>query len=172
MAVPANAETARHSRRAERTHPGLVGGPIYLDYNATTPVDPRIAEAALPYLTHHFGNPSSGHRYADQPRAALAAARAQVANLICAEPDNVVFTGSGTEADALAIQGAVLATDGRHMISQTTEHPAVLGACATLSRRHGIETTYLPVNAYGLVSRRSAGSARPADEPGVDHVRQ
>jgi cysteine desulfurase len=152
MAVPANAETARHSRRAERTHPGLVGGPIYLDYNATTPVDPRIAEAALPYLTHHFGNPSSGHRYADQPRAALAAARAQVANLICAEPDNVVFTGSGTEADALAIQGAVLATDGRHMISQTTEHPAVLGACATLSRRHGIETTYLPVNAYGLVN--------------------
>jgi pimeloyl-ACP methyl ester carboxylesterase len=82
----------------------------------------------------------------------LAAARAQVANLICAEPDNVVFTGSGTEADALAIQGAVLATDGRHMISQTTEHPAVLGACATLSRRHGIETTYLPVNAYGLVN--------------------
>jgi pimeloyl-ACP methyl ester carboxylesterase len=152
MAVPANAETARHSRRAERTHPGLVGGPIYLDYNATTPVDPRVAEAALPYLTHHFGNPSSGHRYADQPRAALAAARTQVANLICAEPDNVVFTGSGTEADALAIQGAVHAADGRHMISQTTEHPAVLGACATLSRRHGIETTYLPVNAYGLVN--------------------
>jgi cysteine desulfurase len=151
MAVPANAETARHSRRAERTHPGLVGGPIYLDYNATTPVDPRVAEAALPYLTHHFGNPSSGHRYADEPRAALAAARAQVANLICAEPDSIVFTGSGSEADALAIQGGVLATNGRHVITQTTEHPAVLGACATLKRRHSVETTYLPVDATGRV---------------------
>jgi cysteine desulfurase len=95
-------------------HPALMGGPIYLDYNATTPVDPRVAEAALPYLTQHFGNPSSGHRYAVEPRAALAAARAQVANLISAEPDSIVFTGSGSEADALGIQGAVLATDGRH----------------------------------------------------------
>ena len=75
MAVPANAETARHSGRAKRIHPGLVGGPIYLDYNATTPVDPRVAETALPHLTHHFGNPSSAHRYADEPRTALVAAR-------------------------------------------------------------------------------------------------
>jgi cysteine desulfurase len=99
--------------------------PIYLDYNAT--VDPRVAEAALPYLTHHFGNPSSGHR---RSRAA------EVANLIGAEPDRIVFTGSGSEADALAIQGGVLAADGKYVISQVTEHPAVLGACQTLRRRH------------------------------------
>jgi cysteine desulfurase len=97
MAVPAKAETARLTGRPMEIHPGLVTEPIYLDYNATTPVDPRVAEAELPCLTHHFGNPSSGHRYADEPRAALAAARAQVANLIGAEPDNVVFTGSGTK---------------------------------------------------------------------------
>jgi cysteine desulfurase len=150
VAVPARAEATRPSGRAEKIHPGLVGGPIYLDYNATTPVDPRVAEAALPYITCHFGNPSSAHRCADEPRTALAAARAQVANLIGAEPDNIIFTGSGTETDALAIQGAMLATDGRHVITQITEHPAVLGACATLSRRHGIETTY-PINACGLV---------------------
>jgi cysteine desulfurase len=151
MAAPANAEAARHTGRAMEIHPGLVGRPIYLDYNATTPVDPRVAEATLPYLTRHFGNPSSGHRYADEPRTALAAARAQVANLIGAEPDNIVFTASGSEADALAIQGGVLAVDGRHEVTQTTEHPAVLGACATLKRRHGVETTYLPVDATGRV---------------------
>jgi hypothetical protein len=82
-------------------HRALAAGPIYLDYNAT--VDPRVAEAALPYLTHHFGNPSSGHR---RSRAA------EVANLIGAVPDRIVFTGSGSEADALAIQGGVLATAG------------------------------------------------------------
>jgi cysteine desulfurase len=152
MPAPAKAETARPSGRAREIHPSLVGRPIYLDYDATTPVDPRVAEAALPYITRHFGNPSSGHHYADEPRTALAAARAQVADLIGAEPDNIIFTASGSEADALAIQGAVLATDGRHVITQTTEHPAVLGACATLKRQHGIETTYLPVDATGLVS--------------------
>jgi cysteine desulfurase len=133
-------------------HPALVDGPIYLDYNATTPVDPRVVQAALPYLTQHFGNPSSGHRYADEPRAALAAARVQVADLIGAEPDSIVFTGSGSEADALAILGVVLAAGGGHVITQATEHPAVLGACETLRRRHGIETTYLPVDADGRVT--------------------
>jgi cysteine desulfurase len=81
----------------------------------------------------------------------LAAARAEIANLIGAEPDNIVFTANGSEADALAIQGGVLAVDGGHVITQTTEHPAVLGACATLRRRHGVETTYLLVDASGRV---------------------
>ena len=134
------------------SHPALVDGPIYLDYNATTPVDPRVVEAALPYLTDYFGNPSSGHRYSAEPRAALAEARAEVAHLIGAQPDSVIITGSGSEADALAIQGSVLASDSTHMISQVTEHPAVLGACETLSRQHGIKTTYLPVDAYGRVA--------------------
>jgi hypothetical protein len=88
-------------------HPGLADGPIYLDYNATTPVDPRVAEAALPYLTTHFGNPSSGHADAEQPRRALAEARQQLADLIGAQPAEMVFTAGGSEADNLAIRGAV-----------------------------------------------------------------
>ena len=88
---------------------GLQDGPIYLDYNATTPVDPRVIEAMLPYLTTHFGNPSSSHHYAERPRRALATAQEQVARLIGAAPDEIVFTGSGYEADTLAIHGTVMA---------------------------------------------------------------
>ena len=91
------------------TPAGLRDGPIYLDYNATTPADPRVVEAMLPYLTTHFGNPSSGHRHAGQPRRALATARQQVARLIGAAADEIVFTGSGSEADTLAIHGTVMA---------------------------------------------------------------
>jgi selenocysteine lyase/cysteine desulfurase len=79
-------------------HPGLAGGPIYLDYNATTPVDPRAAEAALPYLATHFGNPSSAHNYAAQPQRAVAGAREAVAALIGAAPGEIVFTAGGSEA--------------------------------------------------------------------------
>jgi cysteine desulfurase len=80
-------------------HPSLEGGPVYLDYNATTPVDPRVTAAMLPYFDRWFGNPSSGHSYADRPRRALAEARAQIAALIGARPHEIVFTGSGSEAD-------------------------------------------------------------------------
>lgn len=135
--------------------------PIYLDYNATTPVDPRVADAMRPYLAEHFGNPSSSHPYGDAPRAALARARAQVAGLLGADPGEIVFTGSGSEADTLAIRGTVLAalTDdpGRwaqwppHVVTQVTEHPAVLRACEALQRLHGVDVTYLPVDSDGLV---------------------
>jgi cysteine desulfurase len=74
-------------------HPGLADGPIYLDYNATTPIDPRVVEAALPYLTHHFGNPSNSHSYAARPRAAIAEARGQVADLLAASAAEITFTG-------------------------------------------------------------------------------
>jgi len=86
-------------------HPGLTDGPIYLDYNATTPVDPHVVEAALPYLTRHFGNPSSSHAYATQPRTAVAEARRQVARLLRASDTEIVFTGGGSEADTLGIRG-------------------------------------------------------------------
>lgn len=134
-------------------HPGLADGPIYLDYNATTPVDPRVTEAMLPYLTHHFGNPSSGHSYADRPRQALANARAQLADLIGAQAGDIVFTGGGTEADTLAIRGAILAQDAQpvHVITQVTEHPAVLETCRTLHRLHNVQVTYLPVDRDGRV---------------------
>ena len=95
--------------RASVIHPGLAPDLVYLDYNATTPVDPRVVEAMLPYLTTHFGNPSSAHAYAAAPRRTLDAARTLVAELIGAEPAELVFTGSGSEADALAIRGAALA---------------------------------------------------------------
>jgi cysteine desulfurase len=147
------------------SHPGLAGGPIYLDYNATTPVDPRVAEAMEPYLTRWFGNPSSGHPYADRPRRALAEARAQVAALIGARPKEVVFTGSGSEADQLAIRGAVLAC-GRsrpHVITQVTEHPAVLQTCEALERLHGVRVTYLPVTAEGLVEPTVLAAAVDAE---------
>ncbi|MGQ4383530.1 aminotransferase class V-fold PLP-dependent enzyme [Streptomyces sp. SAS_270] len=90
-------------------HPGLADGPVYLDYNATAPVDPRVAAAMAPLLTDFFGNPSSSHPYSAEPKTALAAARAQVADLIGARPDEMVFTASGPEADQLALRGAVLA---------------------------------------------------------------
>ncbi|GAA3152967.1 cysteine desulfurase [Kribbella aluminosa] len=135
------------------THPALADGPIYLDYNATTPVDPRVTEAMTPYLTTFFGNPSSSHAYGADPQAALAAARAQVAALIGARPSEVVFTGSGSEANLLALRGVVLAS-GRprpHVITQATEHPAILETCRALQRLHGVRVTVLPVDADGLV---------------------
>lgn len=135
-------------------HPGLADGPVYLDYNGTTPVDPRVAEAMRPHLTDFFGNPSSSHPYADAPRRALAEARAQVAGLIGAPPGEVVFTSSGSEADLLALRGAVLAS-GRprpHVITQATEHPAVLETCRALERLHGARITVLPVDSDGLLS--------------------
>lgn len=134
-------------------HPGLAGAPMYLDYNATTPVDPAVVAAARPYLDVHFGNPSSAHRYAAGPAAALATARARVAALIGADPAGIVFTGSGSEADNLALRGIALAAPEhrRQVITQATEHPAVLATCRALHRLHGIEVTVLPVDGHGLV---------------------
>ncbi|MDQ0939328.1 cysteine desulfurase family protein [Streptomyces sp. V1I1] len=141
-------------------HTGLQDGPVYLDYNATTPIDPRVAEAMRPYLADWFGNPSSAHAYAAQPKAALARARTQVATLIGAD-EEIVFTGSGSEADNLAIRGAVLAakSDRPHVITQVTEHPAVLETCRALERLHGTEVTYLPVDGDGLVDPAALAAA-------------
>ena len=145
-------------------HPGLQGGPIYLDYNATTPVDPRVVKAALPYLTSQFGNPSSIHQYAGQERGALAGAREALASLIGAQPADVVFTGGGSEADNLAIRGTVLAAGARaHVITQATEHPAVLETCAALARLHGTRISYLPVGSDGRVEPRSLAAAIAPD---------
>jgi cysteine desulfurase len=143
----------------------LAGGPVYLDYNATTPVDPRVAEAMAPYLSVFFGNPSSSHPYAEVPRRALAAARAQVAGLIGAGPGEIVFTGSGSEADLLALRGAVLAS-GRphpHVITQAAEHPAVLETCRSLERLHGARVTVLQVDGEGLVEPAALAAALTGD---------
>jgi cysteine desulfurase len=142
-------------------HPGLTGGPIYLDYNATTPVDPAVMDAALPYLRAYFGNPSSTHAYAERPRQALAAARRQLAELLGCAPGEVIFTGSGSEADTLAIHGVALARRGRgdHVITQATEHPAVLQACRALADRHGFQVTVLPVDHHGRVDPAAVEAA-------------
>jgi cysteine desulfurase len=133
---------------------GLAQGPIYLDYNATTPIDPAVIEAMLPFLAGGFGNPSSDHHYGTAPRAAVRRAREQVAALIGASAGDVVFTGSGSEADNLALRGVVPAsgTDRPHVITQRTEHPAILRTCQALQRRHDAEVTYLPVNSDGVVN--------------------
>jgi cysteine desulfurase len=143
------------------THPGLADRPIYLDYNATTPIDPRTAAAAMPFLASHFGNPSSAHDYAVTPAKALQAAREQVAALVGGDPGGIVFTGSGSEANNLAIRGTVLANDtrGPHVITQRTEHPAVLASCRALERLHGVAVTYLPVDGYGLVDPDALAAA-------------
>ncbi|MFF8942301.1 cysteine desulfurase family protein [Streptomyces sp. NPDC014864] len=146
-------------------HPGLAGGPVYLDYNATTPVDPRVAQAMAPYLTDFFGNPSSGHAYAGTPRRALAEARAHVAHLIGAGPGEIVFTASGSEADLLALRGTALAS-GRaqpHLITQATEHPAVLETLRALERLHGARVTVLPVDRDGLVEPAVLAAALTED---------
>ena len=142
-------------------HPELIHGPIYLDYNATTPVDPAVVEAMLPYLARHFGNPSSTHAYGRQAHAALVEARQQVSALLECAPDELIFTGGGSESDNLALRGLVLALHkrGKHIITQVTEHPAVLNTCRALERLHGCEITYLPVDGSGLVDPASLDSA-------------
>jgi cysteine desulfurase len=142
-------------------HSALADGPVYLDYNATTPVDPRVREAMLPHLEQVFGNPSSDYRYGHAAASALVLARTQVAELIGADPAEIVFTGSGSEADVLAIRGAVLAA-GRthpHVITQTTEHPAVLQTCRALQRLHGVRVTELPVDRDGMLDQAALAAA-------------
>ncbi len=144
-----------------KTHPSLQSGPIYLDYNATTPVDPVVVEAMLPYLSTHFGNPSSSHSYGYAAHEAVNNARAQVAQLLGCSPAEITFTGGGSESDNLAIRGVALARSGKgkHIITQVTEHPAVLNTCRALEKLHGFRITYLPVDGSGRVNPRAVEAA-------------
>jgi len=130
----------------------MTGAPIYLDYNATTPIHSRVVEAMLPYLREHFGNPSSGHPYGRRAHEAVEAARVQVAALLGSAPDEVIFTSGGTEANNLAIRGVLEALRGtrRHVVTSTVEHPATARPCAYLEE-HGVEVTRVPVDASGQV---------------------
>ena len=126
--------------------------PIYLDYNATTPVDPRVADAIEPYLHQHFGNPSSTHVYGRNAHRAVERAREQVAVLIGAQTSEIVFTGCATEANNLAIRGVAraLRDKGRHLITSAVEHPAVEQPFQHLGS-DGWEVTVLPVDRHGQV---------------------
>lgn len=134
--------------------------PIYLDYNATTPIDPEVAQAMLPYLTEHFGNPSSAHWFGRQTRQAIDKARMQVANFLGCEADEVIFTSGGSEANNYAIKGYAWAhrEKGNHLIAAAIEHPAVLEVLAYL-QRHGFQCTLLPVDDYGRVSAAALQAA-------------
>jgi cysteine desulfurase len=131
----------------------------YLDHAATTPLDPRVRDAMAPFLDGAFGNPSSLHRRGREAHDALETARAEVAALLGARPAEIVFTGSGTEADNLAVFGAVAAMEGPlHIVTSAFEHPAVLEPCRQLERR-GVEVTYLPVDRDGIVRPESLAAA-------------
>jgi cysteine desulfurase len=125
---------------------------VYLDNSATTPVDPRVVEAMMPYLLEKFGNPSSVHYHGQEARAAVDRARREVAALINARPNEVVFLSGGTEANNLAIRGVaeVAQEHGRHVITSQIEHSATRGVCDQLERR-GFEVTRLPVYESGVV---------------------
>ncbi len=126
--------------------------PIYLDYNATTPVDPEVAKAMLPYLTDYFGNPSSTHEYGIITKNAVEKARMQIALLLNCKPNEIVFTSGGTESNNYAIKGSAfhLKEKGNHIITSAIEHPAVIEVCAFLEK-NGFEVTYFPVDKYGMI---------------------
>ncbi|HEY0273512.1 MAG TPA: IscS subfamily cysteine desulfurase [Chitinophaga sp.] len=134
--------------------------PIYLDYNATTPCDPQVLDAMLPYFTQQFGNAASTHPFGWTAGAAVEKARGQVARLIGASAQEIVFTSGATEADNLAIKGVyeAYAAKGHHIITVATEHKAVLDTCAHLEKR-GAQVTYLPVDARGHISLEALEAA-------------
>ena len=128
----------------------MSGRRVYLDHSATTPVDPRVANAMARAVVETFGNASSVHGFGQQARAAIDRARREVAALIGAKQNEIVFTSGGTEANNLAIRGLCEAAAGRHIITSAIEHPSVSGVCVELEKR-GWEVTRLPVYANGVV---------------------
>jgi cysteine desulfurase len=125
---------------------------IYLDYNASTPIDPAVAAAMRPFLEAHFGNPSSGHWASAGAKAALETARGQVAALLGAEADEIVLTSGGSEANNLALKGvaSALKAKGDHIVVSAVEHPAIVAPCRFL-QRHGLKVSVVPVDGFGRV---------------------
>lgn len=126
--------------------------PVYLDYNASTPIDPAVAAVMRPFLEESYGNPSSGHWASSSAKAALERARSQVAELLGCAADEIVFTSGGSEADNLALKGLFFLRGNRpsHIVTSQVEHPAILVPCRFLERL-GATVTYVPVDGSGLV---------------------
>lgn len=126
---------------------------IYLDYNATTPIDREVAEAMKPYLFEYFGNPSSVHQFGTLTKKAVISAREQIASLIHCHAEEIIFTSGGTESNNFAIKGIAYAMKhrGRHIITTSVEHPAVIEVCRFLEQE-GYKITYLPVDEYGRIA--------------------
>ena len=137
-----------------------VEGTVYLDHAGTTPLDPKVLEAMVPYFTQHFGNPSSLHSVGQAARYALDEARERVAGVLNCRPREVVFTGGGTESDNAAIHGVATALHetGNHVVTSSVEHHAVLHSCQNLESQ-GFEVTYLPVDANGMVQPEAVYNA-------------
>ncbi len=132
---------------------------IYLDHNATTPAAPEVREAMAPWLAEEFGNPSSLHRPGRQARDAVERARAIVAALLNAKPEEVIFTSGGSESNNMVLQSVLGRSDGkRHIITSRVEHPSVLGTCRWLERQ-GCRVTYVPVDRYGQVDPAAVEAA-------------
>ena len=134
--------------------PRLVKKPVYLDYNATTPVDPQVVEQMLPFFTEHFGNPGSkGHAFGWAAAEAVKIARGRIASLIGSTTEEIIFTGGATEALNLGLKGAADAYSrkGKHIVTVQTEHSGIRSSCKNLERA-GYEISYLPVNRDGLVN--------------------
>lgn len=127
--------------------------PIYLDHSATTPVDPRVLQAMLPYFTEQFGNASSLHRFGQAAMGAVDKARRTIAEILNAQPNEIVFTGCGSEADNLALRGVAFALRGRgnHIITTPIEHHAILNTTAQLEKEFGFHVTRVPVDRHGVV---------------------
>jgi len=125
---------------------------IYLDYAATTPTDPAVVKAMLPYFTESFGNPSSLYSYGQENKVVLDEAREKIAEAISAHSDEIIFTSGGTEADNTALAGVAWANKnkGSHIITSTVEHHAILKTCHFLGKT-GFDITYVPVDKYGVV---------------------
>ena len=138
---------------------------VYFDYNATTPLDPEVRQAMLPFLEDIWGNPSSVHRVGRRARALLDDARDRAARMLGSKPSEVVFTSGGTESANLAIFGTarLLKDRGRHIITSAVEHHAVLQSCEYLQKKEGFEITYLPVDRTGRVSAESLERALRPD---------
>ncbi len=135
--------------------------PVYLDNNATTPMDPRVLEAMTPYFLEHFGNAASrNHPFGWEAEEAVDYAREQVAKLIGADPKEIIFTSGATEADNLALKGVyeMYASKGNHIITATTEHKAVLDTCKHIQKMGG-EVTYLEVQENGLIDLKQLEAA-------------
>jgi len=136
-----------------------MSGRIYFDHSATTPLDPRVLNAMLPFLDGSFGNPSSQHSEGRAARKAVEEARAQVASLLGAAPSEIVFMASGTESDNLALVGTIRTRKSPgHIVTSAFEHPAVLETCRFLEQS-GAQVTYLPVNRAGLVDPQNLRAA-------------